>query len=99
MMRGRCRSTIKPRPLTDKQLQCLASLGSPSLVLMSAPYDDMQRYRALENRGLVEPAPDPDGQPVEGTYRITADGLRALADNLDRVDRSFLRQRQGETTE
>lgn len=65
------------RRLTDKQLEALAVLGSPMREAVAVWGDDRQRHQALANRGLLEAHGD--------CYRITADGLCALADNIDRI--------------
>lgn len=61
------------RPLTHRQATWLALLSPGAAIIAPAPW----LWGPLQKRGLVEPFP-PDGM-----LRITAAGLRALADHID----------------
>lgn len=68
------------RPLTHKQATWLALLSPGAAII--AP--DPRLWQPLQKRGLVEPFSLPGRLvPPDGMLRITAAGLRALADHID----------------
>lgn len=62
------------RPITDEQVRTLLFMASPA-GFAAGPKRD---FAGLEKRGLVTAA-----ELGRGVYRITAAGLRTLADEMD----------------
>jgi hypothetical protein len=67
------------RVATVSQMRNLAILADPRTVILAAPRH--APWPALRAHGWIEPVDDPGSACIE---RITPEGLRALADALER---------------
>lgn len=68
------------RPITHLQAARLSLLRPGTAIVAPEP----RLWGPLQKRGLVEPFALPERLAPPGMLRITAAGLRALADHIDR---------------
>jgi hypothetical protein len=80
---------------TEKQFEQLGILGSGAMALAPGRRD----WKPLLRRGWVQPEAEDDGNGYLPPLRITADGLRALADAVDRYGWPDIREKPKKLTE